>query len=119
MALRAAEEVAQTALTTLLVFCGLLLIVFSEPPARQESAGGTLRRDWRSVVLALALGLAFAAILAVPPLSAFFDLVPLGLADDLFLGAVALGWAAALRWVWQARILERILNLDTERMSLT
>jgi cation-transporting ATPase E len=103
---------AQTSLTIFAVVCGLLLIVFVEPPFASLTGGDALTMDWRPAVLAGALFLAFMVVLAVPGLRASFDLVPLGVLDYLFIGVMITGWAFFLRYVWRARLLDRLLSLE-------
>ena len=55
--------VAQTALTTVCVFCGLLLVVFSKPPTPAWTGGDELSGDWRPTALAALL---LAALLLGP-----------------------------------------------------
>jgi cation-transporting ATPase E len=106
----AAQTLAQTALTVVSVLCGLLLIVFVEPPTESWTGGDVLSGDKRPAILAATLLLAFVAILAVPPLRELFELVALGFTDYALLGLVTLGWAVVVRWVWRARVLDRLLT---------
>ena len=85
--------VAQTALTVVSVLCGLLLIVFVEPPTPWWTGGDVLSVDRRPALLALLLLGVFVVILALEPLREFFELVSLGAADFVVLGLVAGGWA--------------------------
>ncbi|HUX86933.1 MAG TPA: cation transporting ATPase C-terminal domain-containing protein, partial [Chloroflexota bacterium] len=112
-ALLAAQTVAQSALTTVSVLCGLLLVLFRRPSA--PGMGETLQRDWRVWVLVAALLLGFVLVLAIPSLRTFFDLTWLGLADYLGLAVVALIWAAGLYWAWRMQLFERMLGLDGTR----
>ena len=105
----ARHAAAQTALTVLSVLSGLLLIVCAEP-APAGSLRAAIRRDPRPAALALVLLGAFAAILAVPDLRAFFDLEPLAPAEYALLALVSAAWALAVRWAWRARLLDRIVG---------
>jgi cation-transporting ATPase E len=105
-------SVAQSALTTLLVVCGLLLLAFVAPPMRAWLGGDGPRGDWRPSLLAVGLFVGYGVILAVAPLRELFDLVPLALSDYLLLGGVAMLWALVLRWTWRVRLLERVLGID-------
>jgi cation-transporting P-type ATPase E len=104
--------VAQAALTTFIIFCGLLLVPFVEPPSEGWVGGSELSEDKRPFRLAVLLGIAFAVVLSVPYLRSFFDLIPLTIADYFFLGSVAALWAAGLRYAWRARLMQRFLALD-------
>lgn len=103
---------AQSALTTFLIFCGLLLVPFAEPPTQAFVGGDELAGDWRPTQLALILLGLYLVVLATPPLRNFFDLVPMPLGEYGALAALAIAWAILLRWVWRARILERFLDVD-------
>jgi cation-transporting P-type ATPase E len=107
---------AQTAITSFSIFCGLLLLVFAEPPSRFWVGGEHLSSDRRPAYLALFLFGVYAVILSTPALRRFFELSPIGADNFILLAALAGLWALALRWVWRTRILDRFLSLsfDTE-----
>lgn len=103
---------AQSALTTFSIVGGLLLLPFVEPPTRLWTGGSKLSGDWRSTLLALGLLVAYATLLTIPPLRAFFELTALNGRSYLLIGLVALAWALILRFTWRARLFERYLQLD-------
>jgi cation-transporting ATPase E len=110
-----ALPVAQTSLTTFLVLCGLLLVVFSAPPSRWWEAAEALSTDLRPAMLAAGLALAFVAICLTPPLAALFTLVSLG---PLEVGLVAMAtglWLVLVRETWRRHWLARFLGLDESR----
>jgi cation-transporting ATPase E len=109
-----AIAVAQTAVTTLGIVCGLMLLVFVEPPAEVFVGGDALSGDWRPTYLALALLVGYVGILVIPGLAHTFDIAPLALADYLLIGIFAVVWAVVLRWVWRVRLMERFLDLESE-----
>src|SRR5204862_6436408 len=104
--------VAQSALTPFTIASGLLLIPFVAPPVRALVGGSGLAGDWRPSLLALGLLVGYAALLAIPPLRAFFDLTALDNRSYLFIGLAALAWTVIVRCAWRARLLERFLQLD-------
>jgi cation-transporting ATPase E len=111
-ALVAAEVVARSGVTTASVLCGLLLVVFAEPPTEFWAGGAPVSGDWRPTILAGVLTLAYAAITAFPPTALFFELVvhkPLDYAALLGLVAV---WAAGLRLSWRRNVVGRFLDAD-------
>lgn len=112
---QSALVVSRTVLTSLLLFGGLLLVVFVEPPVRFFTGGDELSGDWKPTILAALLALVYVVILLVPELRRFFDLAPLGLRDAAIIGAALLLWAFLLRLVWRARLFERFLRLDELR----
>ena len=103
---------AQSALTTFSVVCGLLLLPFVEPPSRGWVGGSKLSDDWRPTLLALGLLVAYAVLLSIPPLRAFFELTVLDERSYLLIGLVSLAWAVILRFTWRSRLFERYLHLD-------
>jgi len=86
--------IAQSALTTLTVLCGLLLVPFVAPPTPAWVGGNQLSGDWRPSILALLLFGAYGLILAA------------------ILAAVAAVWAYLLRFTWRKRLLDRFLGVD-------
>jgi cation-transporting ATPase E len=105
-------EIARTALTTVTVLCGLVLIPFVEPPTEWWVGGDVLSGDWRPALLALGMLGLFGVITAVPSLRDFFELTPLRGLDYLLIGIVVAVWALLLRLIWRARLFERLLDLE-------
>jgi cation-transporting ATPase E len=108
----AALLLPQSALTHFTLLCGLLLLVFAEPPFGFLAGGDDLTTDRRPAWLALALFAAYGVILALPPLRGFFDLALLPPLDHVLLAALVLLWALAVRWTWRGRWVERFLSAD-------
>jgi cation-transporting ATPase E len=106
----AARMSAQTALTTFTLLCGILLIVFVEPPSKFWVGSHALRGDRRIVILALVMFIAYVLLLFIPPLRTLFDLALLGFYDYLFIVLLVVLWVFAVRWAWRARLLERFLS---------
>jgi cation-transporting ATPase E len=104
--------IARTALTTVTILCGLVLIPFVEPPTEAWVGGDVLSGDWRPTLLATGMLGLYGVVVAVPPLRAFFELALLSPWDYLLLGAVVVVWALLLRFIWRTRLLERLLALD-------
>jgi cation-transporting ATPase E len=103
---------AQTTLTAFLVFCGLFLIIFVEPPTPWWVGGNALSGDRRPALLAVGMMVCFVVITLVPPLRALFVLAPLGLQEYLLL-ALAVGvWVFLVRGMWRTRVLGRYLSVD-------
>jgi cation-transporting ATPase E len=105
-------EIARTALTTVTILCGLVLIPFVEPPTEWWVAGDTLSGDWRPALLALGMLGLYALVVTVPPLRAFFELAVLRWQDYTLLAAVVILWALLLRLIWRIQLFERVLDLD-------
>ncbi len=103
---------AQSALTTFTILCGLLLLLFVEPPITYLAGGSRQGNDWRPLLLALMLLAAYGVLLAIAPLRAFFELSLLDLPDYLLISLVALAWGVLVQLLWHTRLLERFLHLD-------
>ncbi len=110
-------EIAQTALTTCCVFCGLTLIPFVEPPNRAWVGGDMLSGDRRPSFLALGMLLLYLLITVTPPLRALFDLTLLRAIDYLLIATLVALWAVVLRAVWRSRLYERLLSLNPSTPS--
>jgi len=103
---------SQSVLTVFSVLAGLVLVMFVEPPLRWLTGGDRYSGDVRPTLLALGLGLVFAAIMAVPSLRRLFELLPLEARDYGVVGAALVAWLLALRYTWRARLLPRFLHLE-------
>jgi cation-transporting P-type ATPase E len=102
----------QTALAIFSIFCGLLLVVFVEPPTEWWSGGDRFTGDRRPAILAAGLLVAFLVFLFLPGARNFFDFSPMHYYDYFIIGAVALVWGLLARFVWRSRLLERFLEVD-------
>jgi cation-transporting ATPase E len=107
-------ERGRSALTTLSILCGVVLVLFAAPPTARWTGGEDAVTGWPSVALVVPLLAAFAWVIASAELRKFFDLGALQGVDLLFaVGACAL-WAVALRWMWRLRLLELALGMGPE-----
>ncbi len=107
--LEASQLLAQTALTGFLVFAGLILVVFVQPPHQWFVGGDVWSGDRRPTILAVVLLLVFLGIALSPALSQAAELFWLGWPIYAALAFVAMGWMVVLRHAWRARWLERFL----------
>jgi cation-transporting ATPase E len=103
---------AQSALVTMQMLGGLLLLLFLKPPLPSWVSCEPLSRDWRYTKLAFILIGVYVLILVVPFLRRFFGLIALSLNEFLIIGLVALLWCLVLRYVWRHRLLERFLGVQ-------
>jgi cation-transporting ATPase E len=101
---------AQSALSTVALLCGLVLVVFVEPPSPAWVAGDDLSGDWRPAGVALAMLGLYGAAMYVPPVRDFYGLAPLPMPDLLLLAGVTGAWALVVRTVWRTRLFERLLR---------
>jgi cation-transporting ATPase E len=97
-------------MTTALMLCGILLIVFVEPPTAWWVGGDEYSGDKRPTILAGFMLAAFLTVIAIPQARAFFELSVLGPVEWLVVLAVALLWGAGLRLIWRAQLLERLVG---------
>lgn len=106
-----AQAIAETALITMQVFAGLLLLPFLKPPTATWVGGERLSRDWRFTILAGLIFVGFLLLLTVPSLRNFFELKPLSFNAVFGIGLVAILWALGVRSVWRHRLLDRFLGI--------
>ncbi|MBR8837778.1 MAG: HAD-IC family P-type ATPase [Stigonema ocellatum SAG 48.90 = DSM 106950] len=106
------QMIAQSALTNVAVLCGLLLIVFVEPPTKALVRGTPSSGDWRPTILAVFMLGVYVTIIAIPRLRRFFELVLLDKSDYILIGGIVILWGFFLRFIWRYRLLERFLSVD-------
>jgi cation-transporting ATPase E len=106
---------AQTLLTYFLTVCGLLLVMFVEPPSRFWAVGDELSSDRRPTWLTIALLVGVLLIAFVPALSELFDLRPIEPLDMVVVGVAAVVWVFLVRWAWNRHWLERFLGINSVR----
>ena len=111
VALDAAITIAQSALTSFLVFAGLALVVFVEPPVPWLAVIEPQSPDWRPTILAGGLVAIYLLMLSSHAGRTVFALHPLGVAELGFVFVVLAGWAVALHAVWRYRVVERFLGI--------
>ena len=110
---QAAVEAAKTSVTAFLIFVGVLVVVFVEPPIRLFAVIEPISPDWRPTYLAIGLTLAFGVVMVVPPFRNFFNLYPLSLRDVSLVLIGVLAWAILVWIFWRWRFVERFLGTDT------
>jgi cation-transporting ATPase E len=106
---------AQTVLTYFLTVCGLLLVIFVEPPSRFWAGSDQLSGDRRPTWLAITLLVGLLVIAFVPALSMLFDLHPIAPLDMAVVGLAAAVWMFLVRWAWKRHLLERFLGMNSAR----
>jgi cation-transporting P-type ATPase E len=103
---------SRTVLTTVLMLCGLVLIPFVEPPTKGWVGGDEFSGDRRPTILAGVMLAIFVAVMAIPALRNIFELQPLGIQDIGIILAIVIVWAFSLRFIWRAKVLERLAGQD-------
>ncbi|MFW6028193.1 MAG: HAD-IC family P-type ATPase, partial [bacterium] len=109
LAIAAATIVAQTVLSVFITITAFLLILFLIPPVRFFAGWTDLSKDKRPAFMALGLFAVLLAILVTPSVSHYFALFPLGFGPAGAIGVSAVLWVLALRFIWRARLFERLL----------
>ncbi|MEP7379417.1 MAG: HAD-IC family P-type ATPase [Chloroflexota bacterium] len=109
-AVAAAIPAAQSSLTAFLVFIGLGLIVYVEPPTSWLAVIQPLSSDRRPTILAIVLGLAFVAMTLFEPLGGLFALTPLGVSQWALVTVGFIAWFVVIRQVWHWRLMERFVG---------
>jgi cation-transporting ATPase E len=94
-------ELARTALTLTATGCGLLLILFLEPPTPAWAAANPVSGDWRPTLLAVGLGALFIAFMSIGVFRDFYELVLPDAWGFAIIALVVMAWAFGLRAFWQ------------------
>lgn len=110
-ALEPALHGARTALTAYLVFAGLFLIAFVEPPIPWFAVVDPVTRDRRPALLALGLGIAFLVTLAIPQAREFFSLGVPAPRDAVLVVVAVVAWLVLVREAWRRKLVGRFLGL--------
>jgi cation-transporting ATPase E len=106
-----ALPIAQSSLTSFLVFAGLVLVVFVEPYWHALAIIEPRSPDLRPTILAGGLAIAYLVLLAVPAGRSLFSLQPLGVAELAIIGAAVVVWTLLLAVSWKYAIVERFLGI--------
>jgi cation-transporting ATPase E len=110
-ALASAVKMSQTNVTSFLVFAGLVLVVFVEPPVRLLAVIEPRTDDRRPALMAIFLGVVYLVMLAIPAGRAIFSLQAPDLAGLTIAAVAVAGWAALLAFTWRHRLVERFLGV--------
>jgi cation-transporting ATPase E len=101
-------ELARTALTFTAICCGLLVLLFLDPPTPAWVAVNRLSRDWRPAILATGLFGLFIVFLVSRPLRRFYELELPDAWGFAVIAMVVAAWAMALRSVWRFDLPQRV-----------
>jgi cation-transporting ATPase E len=94
-------ELARTALTFTAIGCGLLVLLFLEPPTPAWVAANPLSGDWRTSVMAAGMFVLFIAFLLIPDVRDFYELTLPDAWGFAVITLVVAAWAVGLRAVWR------------------
>ncbi len=111
---QAAENAAKTSVTAFLIFVGVLVVIFVEPPNEILAVIEPLSPDLRPTYLAIVLAVSFVVVMLVPPFRNFFNLYPLSWRDFAIVLAGVLSWAVLVWIFWRFRFVDRFLGIDDE-----
>jgi cation-transporting ATPase E len=109
---------SRDAITITTVLCGLILLVFVEPPIRFLVGGDKFSGDWRPTILAGIMGACLVLILGVPFLRDFFGMGKLSGADYGVIIAIVAVWAVVLQLFWRYRLLDKLLGVNVSASAL-
>jgi cation-transporting ATPase E len=104
-------EMARTALTLTAISCGLLLILFLEPPTPAWVAANPLSGDWRPAVLAAGLFALVIVFMVLPVSRDFYELVLPDAWGFALIGLVVFAWTVIVRAVWRFDLPGRVGTL--------
>lgn len=102
---------AQTMLAAFLVFCGLFLVIFVQPPNDWWAGGSPRSGDRRPTLLAVGLMAAFVVLDIIPPLGQLFALTPLAPAQLAAVAVLMAVWVFLVRWLWRSQALARFVGI--------
>jgi cation-transporting ATPase E len=109
--LEAASAVARSAFTSFLVFVGLFLVVFVQPPIDWLAVMEPKTNDRRPTILAIVLAAGYVATLLMPPLRDFFSLSIPGPGEAAIVAVAAVVWVPLIRLFWKRRLIDRFLGI--------
>ncbi|HLG10119.1 MAG TPA: HAD-IC family P-type ATPase [Dehalococcoidia bacterium] len=104
-------DMARTALTLTAISCGLLLILFMEPPSPAWVAVSPLSGDWRPVALAVALFALGVGFAVWPVTRDFYELVLPDAWGLALIAMVVFAWMIMVRAVWRFDLPGRVSQL--------
>ncbi len=100
-------EHAQLATAYIVTACGLLLVVFVQPPTKAWVGGDVLSGDKRPALLVVGLSILFVVIGFIPLAQRFLNVDALKQPSDYGLIVLIAGlWTLALRAIWRAHPLQ-------------
>ncbi len=104
-------DAARTALTSFLVYAGLFLIVFVEPPLAWFAVVERQTDDRRPGWLALGLAIGFIVVLLLPPARAWFSFSVPDPRNAMLVVVAVVVWLLLIRTFWQRRLVDRFLGI--------
>jgi cation-transporting ATPase E len=106
---------AQLATAYTIVACGLLLVVFVQPPTRAWVGGDVFSGDTRPARLVAGLSILFIIIGPMRLAQRFLHTEALRqVSDYVVIGLIAVGWGVIQRFLWRSRLLARFSGMDLD-----
>lgn len=115
-------DIAYAQLTTayIVTACGLLLVIFVQPPTRAWVGGDVLSGDRRPALLVLGLSVLFIVASFIRLAQHFLHVAPLRRIEDyVVIAVIAALWALGLRFIWRVRPLERFERPDRAASAMS
>lgn len=107
----AAAQMARSSVTSFLVYVGIVVLVFVQPPHRFLAVIERVTPDRRPAWLAIGLAVAYTVVLLVRPAREFFALSGLTIRDSFIVVLGVLAWTALAWLFWRYRAMERFLGV--------
>ena len=108
------DAAAKTSVTTFLIYVGVMVLLFVEPPTRLLAVIEPISPDLRPTYLAITLGISYLVVMLVPPLRDFFNLSLLSLRDGAIVLLGVATWAVLVWIFWRYRFVDRFLGTDVD-----
>jgi cation-transporting ATPase E len=106
---------AQAAVTTTMVACGLLIVLFAQPPSLAWVGGSSLNGDLRPAAMVVGLFGVYVLVLFVRPVRDFFEITTLPFSGYVMIGFVVAGWAVIVRTLWRWALGRRVIRMWRRR----
>ena len=106
-----AQDAARTALTAFLVYAGLILILFVEPPIPWFAVVEPLTKDRRPAMMAIILAAGFYVTLNLGFARSWFSFELPQPRDALLVAIGVAAWTVLVREFWRRRIVQRFLGI--------
>jgi cation-transporting ATPase E len=110
-----AEQMARTGVTSFLVYVGILVLLFVQPPHPILAVIERVTPDRKPAYLAVGLALGYLVVVLLPPSRSFFALSAPNLRDALIVIGGIVAWTILVWLFWRYRAVERFLGVGAPR----
>ena len=108
------DAAAKTSVTTFLIYVGVMVVLFVEPPTKLLAVIEPISPDLRPTYLAITLGISYIVVMLVPPLRSFFNLSLLSPRDGAIVLVGVAAWAVLVWIFWRYPFVDRFLGTDAD-----